>query len=63
MFLLTIFTFIGIFLGFVRGIILGLDNGYDIFILGGSFFLFWYFLTKFFSNIFTVQVPDYNVSI
>ena len=61
--LLTGSLFIGIFLGFVRGIILGLDNGYDIFILGGSFFLFWYFLTKFFSNIFTVQAPMYSNSL
>lgn len=60
--LLTGSLFIGIFLGFVRGNILGLDNGYDIFILGGSFFLFWYLSTKFFSNIFTAQAPMYSNS-
>ena len=60
--LLTGSLFIGIFLGFVRGNILGLDNGYDIFILGGSFFLFWYLATKFFSNIFTAQAPMYSNS-
>ena len=51
---------IGIYMGIIRSNILGLNNGNEIFILAGSFFMFWYLLTKVFSNAFTIQTPLYQ---
>ena len=54
---------LGILMGMVRANIFGLDNGDKMFTYFGSFFFFWYLVTKFFSNlIFQFSPNDSSIS-